>query len=225
MDELLEICLHVEDINQCAMADMNRVSENEGVTIRLTSQLDEDGEYDAFTSISVDVNVNNQHAGTISGTIINRRRIPERMFLSAMDGHSGELQYIGVSLFEPRLGRTKLQSLVEGGDDVGFEFLYIDKMHLDDHFKRNGNSDVGAHAIRQLLQHASLQNVSLCIYILDPYEGMSSMSRADKDRLEVDEQRNKGSRMPLGMICLLEDIMIHRQRRKDHCALRRRKIN
>ena len=170
------------------MADMNRVSENEGVTIRLASQLDEDGEYDAFTSISVDVNVNNQHAGTISGTIVNRRRIPERMFLSAMDGHSGELQYIGVSLFEPRLGRSKLQSLVEGGDDVGFEFLYIDKMHLDDHFKRNGNSDVGAHAIRQLLQHASLQNVSSCIYILDQYEGMS---RADKDRLEAEEQREQ----------------------------------
>jgi len=107
------------------------------------------------------------------------------MFLSAMDGYSQELQYIGVSLFEPRLGRTKLVSLRDGGDDDEYDFMYIKEIQIDDHFKQEGASDVGAYAIRQLLHHPNLQSISSCIYILDPYEGMTQEVR---DRIKAEEE-------------------------------------
>ncbi|KAL7547283.1 hypothetical protein ACHAWF_010605 [Thalassiosira exigua] len=168
---------------------MSSISAND-VTIKLRHEHDDRGEYGAFTSISVDIHVRGQKAGFVSGVIVNRQAIPERMFLSAMDGHSSDLQYIAVSLFEPRLGRTKLTSVRGGGDDKKYDVLYIEKMHVDDEYKRGGKSDVGAFALRQLLHHwyikrrTDVWGVSSCVYILDPYE---AMTQEVKQRIEDEE--------------------------------------
>ena len=103
------------------------------------------------------------------------KKIPERMFLSTMDGHSHGMQELALSLFEPRLGRTKLRSIRSGGDNEGSGFMYIDIMHVDSQYKQNGNSDVGAYALHQLLGHpcAKGKGVASCFYTLDPCEAMS----------------------------------------------------
>lgn len=180
---------------------MNNISEDD-VSIRLKHELDESGEYQAFTSITVDILVRGTKAGTISGTVVNRQRIPERHFLSAMDGHSGDLQDVGVSIFEPRYGRTKLRSLVNGGDDMEFDFFYISKLHVEPQYKQNGSSDVGAYALRKLLYHSYIKgasaskygcwSVSCCIYILDPYEAMSI---EEKERIEAEDRRESEREM------------------------------
>jgi len=174
------------------------VSETD-VSIQLRHSLYEEGEYGAFTSVSVDILVRGTKAGSISGTIVNRQKIPERYFLSAMDDHSSDLQYVAVSLFEPRLGRTKLQSLRDGGDDNEFDFLYISTMHVEDQHKEKGSSDVGAFALRQLLHHPFIKgraahgcwSVSSCIYILDPYE---AMTKEEKEKVKSEERKEFGRR-------------------------------
>ena len=177
------------------------------VSIQLRHERDEDGEYGAFTSVSVDILVRGTKAGSISGVIVDRQKIPERYFLSTMDGHSGDLQYVGVSVFEPRLGRTKLKSLRDGGDNEEFDFLYISSMHVDDQYKANGSSDVGAFALRQLLHHSYIKGrathgcwkVSSCVYILDPYEAMTREAKErvqNEDRREIRALSTTGSRHP-----------------------------
>lgn len=176
---------------------MNNISESD-VSIQLRHELDEDGECDAFTSVTCDILVRGTNAGTISGTRVNRQKIPERYFLSAMDGHSGDLQYVGVSIFETRYGRTKLLSLREGGDAMEFDFLYISTFHVDPQYRVNGSSDVGAYALRKLLYHPYIKGraitshgcwaVSCCIYILDPYEAMSA---EEKSRAEAEDRRER----------------------------------
>ena len=176
------------------------ISESD-ITIQLRHEVDEDGEYHAFTSVTCDILVRGTKAGKISGTRVDRQKLPERYFLSAMDGHSGELQYVGVSIFEPRYGRTKLRSLSDGGDDMEFDFLYIDKFHVDPRYKANESSDVGAYALRKLLHHPYLKgrafehgiwSVSSCIYILDPYEAMSA---EEKSRIEAEDRRESERQM------------------------------
>eukprot|EP00579_Thalassiosira_antarctica_P000891 CAMPEP_0201876714 /NCGR_PEP_ID=MMETSP0902-20130614/8328_1 /ASSEMBLY_ACC=CAM_ASM_000551 /TAXON_ID=420261 /ORGANISM="Thalassiosira antarctica, Strain CCMP982" /LENGTH=466 /DNA_ID=CAMNT_0048404017 /DNA_START=38 /DNA_END=1436 /DNA_ORIENTATION=+ len=152
------------------------------VTIHLRHELDERGEYNAFTSVIVDILVRGEKAGAISSVIVNRQRIPERMFLSATDGHSSEMQYVAVSIFEPRLGRTKLRSLRDGGSEDTFNFMYIEKMHVNDQYKQNGNSDVGACALRELLRHPYIkgrvdESISSCVYILDPHEAIEAKEK------------------------------------------------
>ena len=175
------------------------ISESD-VSIQLRHKLDEDGEYHAFTNITCDILVRGSKAGKISGTRVNRQKLPERYFLSAMDGHSGDLQYVGVSVFEPRYGRTKLRSLRDGGDDMEFDFLYIDTFHVDPQYRTGGSSDVGAYALRKLLHHPYLKGraathgcwaVSCCIYILDPYEAMTAEGKSiieAEDRRESERQ-------------------------------------
>jgi hypothetical protein len=92
------------------------------VSVNLRHELDEDAEFPVFTHLNVDVLVHGKKAGEISGTVVERERIPDRYFLSAMDDHSADMQYVGVSLFEPRMGRTKIPALLEGGDASEFDF-------------------------------------------------------------------------------------------------------
>jgi hypothetical protein len=164
------------------------------VTIKLKYDIDEAGEYNAFTYINVDILVcGSIKAGKIEGTIVNRQKIPNRYFLSAMDGHSGDLQYIGTSIFEPKRGRTILKSLRDGGDDDEFDFMYISSICIEDQYKKS--SDVGAFALRKLLHHPYVKGRSIdrngcwrvlsCVYILDPYE---AMSKEQKIRIENEER-------------------------------------
>ena len=180
-----------------------RVAESD-VTIKLKHGIDEDGEYNAFTYITVDILVcGSTQAGTIDGTIVNRQKIPNNGFLSAMDGHSGDLQYIGVSLFDAKRGRTILNSLREGGDDDEFDFMYISSICLEEQYKTS--SDVGAFALRKLLHHPYVKGqcgfgcwrVSSCVYILDPYE---AMSKEEKIRIKNEEQAEslRDSRVSMG---------------------------
>ncbi|KAL7531937.1 hypothetical protein ACHAXR_004315 [Thalassiosira sp. AJA248-18] len=187
---------------------MSIISSND-VTIQLTHELDERGEYNAFTSLTAKILVDhgssqNENAGSISAVIVHRQIIPERMFLSAMDGHSAEMQWLAVSLFEPRLGRTKLTSLRDHGDDDEFDFMYIESIHVDDRYKQDGNSDVGAYALRKLLHDPYVKgrayentggdcwSVSSCIYILDPYDGMS---KEVKERIKAEEESESESQL------------------------------
>ena len=178
------------------------------VSIELHHELDECGEYDAFTSITCDILVRGKKAGNISGTRVNRSKIPERYFLGAMDGHSGDLQYVGVTIFEPRYGRTQLRSLRDGGDDMKFDFLYIETFHIDPQYRTIGNvscsSDVGTYALQKLLHHPYIKGqanngswgVSSCIYILDPYEAMTDK---EKSRIKVEDQREFDRRFQMDM--------------------------
>jgi hypothetical protein len=61
-----------------------------------------------------------------------------------MDGHSSELQDAATTFFKPQLGRTKVLSLKVGDDRDAI--VYIEKMHVDDRYKVNDSSDVGAYA-------------------------------------------------------------------------------
>ena len=178
------------------------------VTIKLKYGIDENGEYNAFTYINVDILVcGSIKAGTIEGTIVNRQKIPNSYFLSAMDGHSGDLQHIGTSIFEPKRGRTILNSLRDGGDDDEFDFMYISSICIEDQYKKS--SDVGAFALRKLLHHPYVKGrssdridrhgsfrVSSCVYILDPYE---AMSKEEKIRIENEEAECfRDGRMSMG---------------------------
>lgn len=170
------------------------MSNPDDVSVRLRHETDEDGEYGAFTSVDVDILVRGSKVGRITGTIVNRQALPERHFMSAMDGHSGDLQWVGSCLFEPRLGRTKLRSLAEY-DDNEFDFLYVNALHVDDAWKRGGSSDVGAAALRQLLHHPFIKGdaygssgcwkVSSAVYVLDPYEAMT------KEEAEAEKKRTR----------------------------------
>jgi len=154
-----------------------------GVSLRLTHSIDEDGEYDAFTNVKADILMNTKKIGSIEAVIIDRQRVPDGYFLSAMDGHSQSLQYVGSTVFEPRYGRTKLQSLAEY-DDMEFYTMYISEFHIDDDWKTN--TDIGTAALHQFLHHPFIKGdlkygcskVSSAVYILDPIEAMSKEERA-----------------------------------------------
>ena len=176
----------------------------EDVSIKLSHDYDDRGEYNAFTSISVDIfvrknNTEKEKAGSITGVLVFRQMIPEGMFLSAMDGHSHEMQMVATGVFEPRMGRTKLISLRDGGDDYEKDILYIESIHVDDRYKVKGNSDVGSYAIRKLLRHDNMMKgggiwcgISSCIYILDPAE---AMTREAKEKCEADGERHMREQM------------------------------
>lgn len=149
------------------------VTEND-VTIHLEhvgGDTDE-GECGALTAIYVVILLGGKAIGKISGTIIDREAIPEYGFYDVMD-YSSELDYVGASLFERRLGRTKLQSLREQGDDSEFDILYIDSIAINQEYTAKGSSDVGSYALRKLLYHPYIRGghylawkCSCCIYLL-----------------------------------------------------------
>ena len=57
--------------------------------------------------------------------------------MSAVDEISADLQWVGVSLYEPRFGRTKLVSLAEY-DDIEFDTMHINSFHILDDYKKIG---------------------------------------------------------------------------------------
>jgi len=172
----------------------------EDISINLRDGYDSRGEFYAFTSISVVISVKNENVGSIKGVLINRDQIPDGLFLTAMDGHSHELQMVSNAVYEPGLGRTKLISLRDGGDNHKKDILYIESINIKDQYK--DNSDVGAFAIRKLLRHKIIKGnksqggiwcgISSCIYILEPEEGMPKEVR---EKYEADEsERSKNYR-------------------------------
>lgn len=81
---------------------MAMATSSAGVSLRLEESLDEDGEYNAFTNAQVDIIKNETKIGSTEATLVDRRRIP------ACDEHSGDLQRMDCTIYEPRYGRTKL---------------------------------------------------------------------------------------------------------------------
>jgi hypothetical protein len=156
------------------------------VRLRLAHSLCEDGEYDVFSNVSVDtlLSFTDREVGFIKAVIIEREKIPDDCFLSTMDGHSSDLQLIGSTVYEPRFGRPKLQSL-KGYDSMEFDIMYIKKFHVDDEFKRGGASDVATSALYQLLHHPLIKGdydygcwkVSSAVYIVDAEETMGAEER------------------------------------------------
>lgn len=164
------------------------------VSIRLKHSLDEDGEYNAFTNVQVDILKINAKIGSIEATMIDRQRIPDGYFLSACDGHSGDLQHMGCTVYESRYGRTKLESLADC-DDPEFDIVYIHSFHVHDEHK--ANSDVATTALHQFLHHPFIKGnsnfgcwkVSSAVYYLDPLEAMSKQERtAHEEKQSADAQ-------------------------------------
>lgn len=150
------------------------------ISIQLAHHKDERGEYNAFRVINAKIKVSGQDedAGHIDAVVIDRQKIPNGMFLSAMDGHSSELQEVAVNFFEPKLGRTRVRLLSEG-EDRRCPILYIEELHIDERYKNNDSSDVGAYALNKLLHHSYItgRNCCMCIYILDGFEAMEPQLR------------------------------------------------
>jgi hypothetical protein len=183
----------------------------DSISLKLTHCIDENGEYKAFTSVAVDIVLDQHKIGHISATLVDRQLIPKDDFFSAMDRYSGDLQWIAVTLFEHKYGRTILQSLANH-DDPEFLIMYISKLHLEPEFKQD--SDIAASAIRKLLVHPFIKGtnvsqngtkkVSCAIYILDSLEQMTPSQEedtlerheADTWRREVQEELSRSTGMP-----------------------------
>ena len=168
------------------------------ITLALSHEVDDRGEYNAFYSITARIHVNGDDAGHINAVIIDRSRIQPGMFLSAMDGHSSELQEISVSFFEPKLGRTKIRKLREDDQDAN-PIMYIEEMHVSDMYKINGNSDVGSYALYKFIRHPYIIGWNPCIYlyILDASEAMDAQLRdqvRNDDDMESTERRQLSKR-------------------------------
>jgi hypothetical protein len=100
-------------------------------------------------------------------------------------------------LLENRYGRTQLQSLKDD-DDQESSFMYIQTFHIDDEYKQNENSDIGATALRQFLHHPFIKgngdgeewwNVSSAAYVLDPTEAMTASARNAEHPEEQEQDR------------------------------------
>lgn len=167
-------------------------------TIRLRSKKDGSSEYGAFTAVTVDILVDGNTAGHIQATLINRQQIPDGQFSSAMDSESAAFESIGSRIYEHRRGRPKLQSMAEYDNDE-LDILYIEKMHVDDRWKTDGNSDVGAEALRLMLHHRRIRGGKICeqngvwsassaVYELDPHEAMTEREKTDRKRREEEEE-------------------------------------
>lgn len=161
------------------------------VTIQLSHSLDEDSEFDAFTNVSVVILLGGGKVGAIDATIIHRQKIPTNCFFSAVESHSQELaEFLTSPLFEPRHGRTGLTSLAEYDLD-NLDILYVSSLHIFDDDLRykvhHEDSDVGAIALHQLLHHPFIQGinspvkVSCAVYVLDPYDAMTTADRKAYD--------------------------------------------
>ena len=189
-----KICKRKEDDNDVSILP-------EDVSINLRDDYDDRGEFYAFTSISVVISVKNENAGSMKGVLISRNQIPPGLFLTAMDGHSHELQMVSNAVFEPGLGRTKLISLSDGGDNHKMDILYVESINIKDKYKDNSN--VGAFAIRKLLRHKIIKGnksqggiwcgISSCVYILEPEEGMPKDVR---EKYEADENEREEKYSP-----------------------------
>jgi hypothetical protein len=159
------------------------------VSIQVEHEPWEEDDYGgAFTIVSAKIFVNEtQEAGSIEAVAINRSRIPRGYFLQAMDEYSRELQGVASAMFDPKLGRYILQSMAQVDNNPRSAILYIEKLHLEDAFKGDGDSEVGARAIQLLLSHPTLRgnvvDVHSAVYILDGLEAM--VSPEDRARYEA----------------------------------------
>lgn len=164
------------------------IADDISLSVRLSP--DEDCEFREITLLTADILIRRTDEdsmeeetkiGSIKALLLDRRRIPHGRLYSAFDGHSGELQWIGCALMEPRQGRTKLESLRKS-DDPELDFMYISKFHVDDEYKNHNNNnnkngasdDVAAVALRKLLHIPKVcDRVCTVAYVLDAEEGMT----------------------------------------------------
>jgi hypothetical protein len=191
------------------------------ISLKLTHFIDKNGEYNAFTSVEVDIMLNERKIGHITATLVDRQLIPKGDFFSTMDGYSGDLQWIASTAFEQKYGRTVLQSLAKH-DDPKFLIMYIDKLHLDPEFKQD--SDIAASALRKLLHHPFIKGtnelqgiwkVSCAFYILDSLEQMTPLQAEDTHkRHEADAQRQEEHAFSNSIIGALE-TQSRRMHRED----------
>jgi hypothetical protein len=177
-------------------------TDHTSISIKLTHSLSYDGEYGAFTDVEVDILLQPtlQKIGSISAVIVDRQKLPDHYFLSAMDGHSADMQWIGTCLYEPRYGRTKLLSLCEY-DDPEFDFMYIKSFQVDEEHRKNGSSDVGAVALHQFLHDPFISGnldygcwkVSSTVYVLDAF---AAMTKEEETAYNVYTQKRRDEDTP-----------------------------
>eukprot|EP00956_Cyclotella_meneghiniana_P009118 scaffold12494_cov55-Cyclotella_meneghiniana.AAC.2 len=168
------------------------------ISIELTHENDERGDYNAFRVINAKIKVSgsgqDEGAGHIVAVVIDRQKIPNGMFLSAMDEHSGDLQKVAVNFFESKLGRTRIRLLSEG-EDRRYPIMYIEEVHVDERYRIKDSSDVGTYALNKLLHHPYVtgRNCCMCIYILDGFEMMEPQLRKKVryDREMSDKERKQ----------------------------------
>lgn len=114
--------------------------------------------------------------GNIEATIMLRGKIPDGYFMTKVPKESSVMGQVGLAVYEPRQGRTKLRSLAPF-DKAKSDTMFIEEFHIDEEYKVNGASDVGAAALYQLLRHPNIRNVSSAVYVLDSFEGMTAQER------------------------------------------------
>ncbi|CAB9512916.1 expressed unknown protein [Seminavis robusta] len=156
---------------------------------------DEEDEYEdeyggAFRSVSADIvekkGAEVKKIGHIYATVVDRSLMRGR-FLTTMDEKSASLQQIGIAIFEPKNGQTRLQSLAATDDKDSI--LVIDKLHVDDDYKKDGASDVGATAIRKFLSLPEvIEDVSCAVYEVDPREAMTKEELTAKEEKDAEER-------------------------------------
>lgn len=117
----------------------------ESITLKYEEQADDDDDDEGLTNVKAKVFRNGKEIGVIGGIQVDRQRIGENSFHMTFDEHSGDLEWVGSTLLENRYGRTKLQSLRDAGDDMEFDFFYIDTFYID----ANESGDVATHALRK----------------------------------------------------------------------------
>jgi hypothetical protein len=140
----------------------------------------------AFTDLDIQILVRNQKAGIIDAVLINRRNIPKGYFLSEMDDYSQDTQWLGVVLFDPKHhGKTRLKSMLEPHNPYA-PFLYIKTFSVKEKYRRDDNSDVGAFALKKLLEHPFIldEGVSSAIYVVDGVEAMSKIEKEEFDQYQ-----------------------------------------
>ena len=168
------------------------------ITIELKHRECDEEECDykgALTSVSASILLKGIKIGKISAILMDRNAIPEQCIYQVADEHSSELQWVVCALLENRFGRTKLETLV-GDDDSDAAFLYIQRFHVDDSYKQNGDSDVGSIALYKFLRDPFIGQVSTAAYAIDAEEAMSPSERKQHEQkkycvgFDVDKNRD-----------------------------------
>ena len=103
--------------------------------------------YGAFEEVKVNVILNETKIGSISGTSVDRQKVPDNVFWECFDEHSGKMEWVAGSLLEKKLGRPKLLSLLEAGDDAEFNFFLMESFVID----KTQSLDVATAALRKFL--------------------------------------------------------------------------
>eukprot|EP00213_Chloropicon_mariensis_P007039 CAMPEP_0197476514 /NCGR_PEP_ID=MMETSP1309-20131121/7771_1 /TAXON_ID=464262 /ORGANISM="Genus nov. species nov., Strain RCC998" /LENGTH=463 /DNA_ID=CAMNT_0043016777 /DNA_START=279 /DNA_END=1670 /DNA_ORIENTATION=- len=148
-------------------------------TVRVTVTSEEKGDYEECTTIffgSIFVDGRPQHpernekpmpveVGSFKATLVDRDAAGNQ-FHSACDAESGELQAFGCLLFGSS-GTCRHACLKSDASAVvGGGFLYIDEFKIKEEYRKNGSTDIGAHAIRKLLYHDQIDILwSVAAYI------------------------------------------------------------